>query len=78
VARPKGLGLGADRSALLQKNGETKGNMTNNDDDDNLVLEKGAYCLIMKGKHKDHYGVVSVRQASGDILLQIFYSGIYY
>ncbi|KAK2187174.1 hypothetical protein NP493_173g04014 [Ridgeia piscesae] len=58
VARPKGLGLGADRSALLQKNGETKGNMTNNDDDDNLVLEKGAYCLIMKGKHKDHYGVV--------------------
>ena len=76
MARPKGLGLGADRSALLQKNGETKGNMTN-DDDENLVLEKGAFCLIMKGKHKDHYGVVSVRRTSVDILLQFFYSGIY-
>ena len=77
MARPKGLGLGADRSALLQKNGETKGNMTNNDDDDNLVLEKGAFCLIMKGKHKDHYGVVSPRQASVDHLLQYFDSSIY-
>ena len=58
VARPKGLGLGADRSTLLQKNGEAKAGITN--DEENLVLEKGAYCLIMKGRHKDLYGVVSL------------------
>ena len=58
VARPKGLGLGADRSALLQKNGVAKDGTTKEEED--LALEKGACCLILKGKHKDLYGVVSI------------------
>ncbi|XP_071118672.1 G-patch domain and KOW motifs-containing protein-like [Haliotis cracherodii] len=57
ILRPKGLGLGADKSKTLQKkNGAVseKGHAK----DDELELKKGAFCLITKGTSRDMYGVI--------------------
>lgn len=58
VLRPKGLGLGADRSQAAQLNDSKKGS-GKNDNEEALVLKKGAYCVLLKGANKDMYGIVS-------------------
>ncbi|XP_064606132.1 G-patch domain and KOW motifs-containing protein-like [Liolophura sinensis] len=59
VLRPKGLGLGADKSQVLQlsytKQGQAPQDKKSSEE---LVLKKGAYCMIQKGAHKDLYGTV--------------------
>ena len=59
VARPKGLGLGADRSALTQKNQLNSGK-TSRDKEEELVLQKGAFCQVLKGPNADMYAEVSI------------------
>ena len=57
VLRPKGMGLGADRSKAKQTQdvkGETDGSTVQ------LDFRKGVHCLITNGKHKDSYGTVSI------------------
>ena len=59
VARPKGLGLGADRSKQLQakhQNGQAGDNAA-----DELTLKKGAFAVVTRGKNTDLYGEVSHR-----------------
>ncbi|XP_046544903.1 LOW QUALITY PROTEIN: G-patch domain and KOW motifs-containing protein-like [Haliotis rubra] len=57
ILRPKGLGLGADRSTNLQmKNGAVS--EKGHDKEDELELKKGAFCLITKGTSRDMYGVI--------------------
>ncbi|XP_076096307.1 G-patch domain and KOW motifs-containing protein-like [Mytilus galloprovincialis] len=57
VLRPKGLGLGADRSQAAQLNDSKKGS-GKNDNEEALVLKKGAYCVLLKGANKDMYGII--------------------
>ena len=60
VLRPKGMGLGADRKQAQSLNDSKKGGTSKKteDDDEELSLKKGAYCLIEHGVHKDLYGMV--------------------
>ncbi|KAA0713769.1 G-patch domain and KOW motifs-containing protein [Triplophysa tibetana] len=61
--RPKGMGLGADRSAIKDlepgrpkrppKPGDEKGN-----EEEALVLGPGGYVLVLVGAHKDLYGKI--------------------
>ena len=56
VARPKGLGLGAGRSKLLQskhKNGVSQV------EHEELTLAKGSFAVVTRGKNADLYGEVS-------------------
>jgi hypothetical protein len=54
VLRPKGLGLGADRSKAAQLNNSKKVD----EKEELLTLKKGAYCVLLKGTNKDLYGMV--------------------
>ncbi|OWF45237.1 G patch domain and KOW motifs-containing protein-like [Mizuhopecten yessoensis] len=57
--RPKGLGLGADRSKAAQLNNAKAGGTDNGDqDDDQLAIKIGAYCMIQRGPHQDRYGEI--------------------
>ncbi|XP_023693277.1 G-patch domain and KOW motifs-containing protein [Paramormyrops kingsleyae] len=59
--RPKGLGLGADRSALkdLEPSGPRRPPKPGEDrSEEELVLAPGASVLLEAGAHKDHYGKV--------------------
>ena len=58
VPRPKGLGLGADRSAALQAKG-VKESAKGDKNEEDLTLKKGAFCMVTSGKHKDLYAEVS-------------------
>jgi len=62
VLRPKGMGLGADRSQTNDLNSAKQGGNTGNKKQDSsaeLRLTKGAHCLIENGTNKDLYGTVS-------------------
>ncbi|XP_060074160.1 G-patch domain and KOW motifs-containing protein-like [Ylistrum balloti] len=57
--RPKGLGLGADRSKAAQLNNAKAGGGDSGDqDEEQLTLKIGAYCMIQKGPHQDRYGII--------------------
>ena len=59
VPRPKGLGLGADRSLSLQaKNKSTDRKNDDGTNGDDLAMKKGAYCVVTSGKHKQLYAQV--------------------
>ena len=63
VLRPKGLGLGADRSKAAQLNNSKK--LAKDDEEEELLtLKKGAYCVLLKGTNKDLYGMVGNCQLS--------------
>ena len=55
--RPKGLGLGADRSQAAHKDKKNDQKDAGREEEV-LELKKGSYCVILNGKHKDLYGVV--------------------
>lgn len=59
VARPKGLGLGADRNVNKQSTGSDPGQSKDSED---LELKKGVHCLINNGRCKGMYGVVSMKK----------------
>ena len=59
--RPKGLGLGADRSVKMkdQKKKPLKpGDKRPEEDQESLTLKTAAHVVVESGKHKDLYGVV--------------------
>lgn len=56
--RPKGLGLGADRSQAAGEKGKKNDRKDAGKEDENLEMKKGSYCVILNGKQKDLYGVV--------------------
>ena len=59
VVRPKGLGLGADKSILLQTSSNNKHqHHGNSSQEDELVLKRGSYCMLIGGKHDGQYGTV--------------------
>jgi len=58
VVRPKGLGLGADKSILLQTSNNKHQRRDNSAQEDELVLKRGSYCMLIGGKHDGQYGTV--------------------
>ncbi|KAK7501509.1 hypothetical protein BaRGS_00007313, partial [Batillaria attramentaria] len=74
--RPKGLGLGADRS---QSSGGKKGTSVEKDaggEEDGLEVKKGAYCVILNGKHKDLYGVIQgIDEDNARLVIKLTVSG---
>ena len=60
VARPKGLGLGADRSLAAQKGGPAKGGGGGGKEgeEEPRELKAGVCCVVTGGKHRDLYGMV--------------------
>jgi len=59
VVRPKGLGLGADKSILLQTSNNSKDKRpAKSAEEDELVLKRGSYCMLLGGKHDGLYGSV--------------------
>ena len=60
VLRPKGLGLGADRSLALQAKKNTNSENGTKDEEE-LRMTKGTYCVVESGKYKGEFGQVSER-----------------
>jgi len=58
VVRPKGLGLGADKSILLQTSNNKHGGSLA--DEETLVLKCGSHCMLLGGSHDGLYGTVSL------------------
>ena len=58
VLRPKGLGLGADKSAALQSSRNAASQGANEQHDEKLSLKPGAYCRVTSGKRDGQYGTV--------------------
>ena len=58
VIRPKGLGLGADKSILLQTSNSKQKHQTKSAEENELVLKCGSYCMLLGGKHDGLYGTV--------------------
>ena len=54
--RPKGLGLGADRSLMLQTEKDKKNGSI---EDEENVMKRGCHCIIVVGRHNGFYGTVS-------------------
>ena len=73
--RPKGLGLGADRSKLAIGNAaETK---TETKEAEKLKLVVGAYVQLLGGKNQGSYGQVRSKQSNVLYLITLlFYNGI--
>ena len=64
AVRPKGLGLGADRSVKIKdvKQKPLKPGDKRPEEEESLVLKTGAHVVVESGKHKDLYGVVEGNQ----------------
>ena len=60
VPRPKGLGLGADRSNSLQTSASAGGQGPEGRDGEKLVMNKGTHCVVKAGKHEGLYGQVCI------------------
>ena len=58
VVRPKGLGLGADKSILLQTSNTKQKHHSKTTQEDELVLKCGSYCMLLGGNHDGLYGTV--------------------
>ncbi|KAL4226343.1 hypothetical protein ACF0H5_014326 [Mactra antiquata] len=75
--RPKGMGLGADRKPSQDINDvkQTKGSITG-EDSVQLVMKKGAYCLIENGPHRDLYAVIEgIDEDNARLMLKLTVSG---
>ncbi|CAD5114699.1 DgyrCDS3743 [Dimorphilus gyrociliatus] len=55
--RPKGMGLGADKSQVTQ-NKKNKRIKDAEETEEDLKLVKGAYCILTSGKFEDYYGII--------------------
>ena len=60
VVRPKGLGLGADKSILLQTSNNKHKHVGSLADEETLVLKCGSHCMLLGGSHDGLYGTVSL------------------
>ena len=58
-ARPKGLGLAADKSVTLQVEDESKIN-SKDSEEKKLTMKTGSHCVIVGGKKDGQYGTVSI------------------
>lgn len=58
VLRPKGLGLGADRSQATKLNESKQIPANSKEKDDHLLMKKDTCCVVLKGIHADLYGVI--------------------
>ncbi|KAL8580361.1 hypothetical protein ACOMHN_037460 [Nucella lapillus] len=73
--RPKGLGLGADRSQTSNNKDGKKDNKVD-DSEQKLELKKGSYCAVIGGKHKDLYGVIEgIDEDNARLVLKLALSG---
>ncbi|CAL1538698.1 unnamed protein product [Lymnaea stagnalis] len=74
--RPKGLGLGADKSNLGSDKKQLGSEKTNSIPDENLELKKNSYCVVTHGINKDMYGVVEgFDEDNARIMLKLTLSG---
>ncbi|CAI9740198.1 G-patch domain and KOW motifs-containing protein-like [Octopus vulgaris] len=72
VIRPKGMGLGADKSAVKQLNHNKGGHQKKDSDDSPLVLKTGSHCVVEKGSSKGLYGtVVGVDEDNARVLVKL-------
>ena len=58
IVRPKSLGLGADKSILLQTSNSKHKHHSKSTQEDELVLKCGSYCMLLGGKHDGLYATV--------------------
>ncbi|XP_076440641.1 G-patch domain and KOW motifs-containing protein-like [Babylonia areolata] len=73
--RPKGLGLGADRSQASNSK-DNKKDAKVDEDGENMELKKGSYCVIVSGKHQDLYGVVEgIDEDNARLVIKLALSG---
>ena len=63
VLRPKGMGLGADRSVVEQLKAQKSGKSGKQE---KLEMKAGAYCIITSGKHENYYGQVCDKHKHND------------
>ncbi|GAB1609063.1 G-patch domain and KOW motifs-containing protein-like [Argonauta hians] len=74
VLRPKGMGLGADKSAVKQLNHNKNHHKKKGDDDDDspLVLKNGSHCVVEKGASKGLYGtVIGIDEDNARVLVKL-------
>ncbi|XP_005112486.1 G-patch domain and KOW motifs-containing protein [Aplysia californica] len=73
--RPKGLGLGAERSnsGTNKTDGKAK---TSSAEEEQLVLKKSAFCIVTSGVNKDLYGVVDgIDEDNSRLMVKLSLSG---
>ena len=58
IVRPKGLGLGADKSVLQQTSNNKSKHHSSSVQEDELVLKRGSHCMLIGGQHDGQYGNV--------------------
>lgn len=80
VLRPKGLGLGADRGALKQLEGNKKTKMIKpgdkREEEEELTYSKGVCGVIQKGPHKDLYGKIEgIDEDNARVMIKLAISG---
>ncbi|KAK7100764.1 G-patch domain and KOW motifs-containing protein-like [Littorina saxatilis] len=74
--RPKGLGLGADRSQAPGDKDKKKDQKLEGKEEEKLEMKKGSYCVILNGKQKDLYGVVEgIDEDNARVFLKLALSG---
>jgi len=71
VVRPKGLGLGADKSAALQSRDKAATSASGPAEEDRLDMKVGAFCQVVSGKRDGQYGTVSINFALDHLLKHI-------
>ena len=61
IVRPKGMGLGADRSLTLQqKQPDSIADSRDGRGKEELVMKRGAYCVVVARQHEGMYGQVRI------------------
>lgn len=74
--RPKGLGLGADRSQASSVAKKKEKRLEDTNENDLCIMKKGAHCVIVDGKHKDLYGIVEgIDEDNARVVVQLALSG---
>ncbi|KAL3853503.1 hypothetical protein ACJMK2_017039 [Sinanodonta woodiana] len=75
VLRPKGMGLGADRSQANTLNASKVGG-GKSEVEEQIVLKKGTHCFIQKGPNKDLYGVIEgIDEDNARLMVKLTLSG---
>jgi hypothetical protein len=60
VIRPKGLGLGADKSVALQTENTSRPSRSDAANVETLTMKSGVHCQLVSGKKEGQYGTVNI------------------